>query len=140
MKKLYKILFIFIAFYHITACANSVDESVQIYHDIMTETSFRAWNEKGLGKIVNKDNISVITGSDRKKSDVVILRWSEDRSSFQTEVYRSTSSTEKTGEWDLVSSSQEKTLTDQRGKFFLILELISGTEGGQKTEMFSLPK
>ncbi len=41
--------------------------------------------------------------------------------------------------WQLVSDSQEKTLTDQHGQYFMILELVPGKEGGQKTERFKLP-
>ncbi len=120
------------------ACAVANEQYAQVFERISTEVSFRQWNQKGLGEVFERNDISVIK-SPNNCGDIVILRWSAKATEFKAEVYRADACTEPPSEWQLVSDSQEKTLTDQHGQYFMILELVPGKEGGQKTERFKLP-
>jgi len=119
-------------------CTGTNQNQSQVFDNIKTEVAFRHWNQKGLGKITEHNEITVVK-SVNSCGDIVLLRWTEDKSQFQAEIYRADSCTKDLSEWQLVSSSEEKTLTEQHGQYFLILELIPGENGGQKTERFALP-
>lgn len=140
MKRLWMILLLGATLFPLNACAASTLGQVKLYSNVTTEVAFRAWNQKGLGEVLGQNTVSVITAQDRTKGDIVILRWSEDGSHFNAEVYRADPKASGSDEWNLVSADQQKTLTDQNGKYFLILELVPGREGGQKTERFTLPE
>lgn len=123
--------------FHTTACANSSLQKPQVFDNVRSEVSFRKWNEKGLGKVIGHNTISVVKAG-KHVGDIVILRWSEDHSKFRAEVYRPEDATEPVTVWNLVSDTEEKILTDQHGQFYLIVELVAGEDGGQKTERFKL--
>ncbi|MFL0796626.1 MAG: hypothetical protein K6L73_03950 [Cellvibrionaceae bacterium] len=138
IKNFYRVLALFFAFFHLAACAETVVNKAKVYHDVTTEISFRGWGEKGLGGVVGKDKITVITPFSNLKGDIVILRWPNDSDYFYSEVYRADSDKDKPDAWSLVSGERNKTLTDQHGQYFLILEMLPGKDGGQKTERFVL--
>lgn len=121
----------------ISSCrAESIKLADNIY-SIESEVAFRQWNQKGLGDIVKKNQLGVIVTKSRC-GDIVILRWNDEHTQFATEVYRAESCSNALSEWKLVFPKGDKTLTDQHGRYFLIVELIPGKDGGQRTERFSL--
>jgi hypothetical protein len=128
----------FIFFLNFSSCSALDEKAYETYHKVDSEVSFRSWDEKGLGKVIKKNTISVLMPRDRR-NDIVILRWSKDEHNYSAEVYKADiTNGEAPTSWNLDSADKEKTLTDQHGQFFLIFEMIPGENGGQQNERFVL--
>lgn len=121
----------------IIAC-HAEPHPLEVFDNVTSEIAFRGWNQQGLGEVVGADHLTVIR-SKNTCGDIVILRWSQDTSQFHAEPYTAQQCNERPTEWTHKTLDGEKVLTDQHGQYFLILELVPGATGGQKTERFTLP-
>lgn len=127
-----------------TACSgqNQIKPEVtnlEIYNNVQSEISFRSWESKGLGDVAEKNTLSVLKAKNGK-GDIIVLRWSKDKTQFTTEVYRASSDEEEQSSWSLVNSDEKKTLAYQHGDMYMIHQLVAGKDGGQKSEIFHLTK
>ena len=116
---------------------NIAQSNLDIYNNVASEISLRPWETEGLGKVIAKENLTVIKTKDGK-GDVVVLRWSKDQSQFVTEVYRGDPEAQEHSSWTLVNGQEKKTLAHQHGDLYMIHQLVAGKDGGQKSEVFKL--
>lgn len=120
------------------ACASQGELNAKIFNNIQLTESFRAWNEKSFGGAAKKCRISVIR-SPSPTGEIVLLRWSDDKTDFTTEVYQLDKTDPTATVWRQKNDTQI-TLVDQQDGSFLILQLIPGKNGGQRQERFILPE
>jgi len=111
-----------------------------VFHNVETEVRFQGWDKKGLGNVMSRERVSVIL-SPAGAGDIVILRGGPGRA-LRAEVYRADAASKAIlPQYQLVSEDVEKVLSEQQqGKYYIITELVSGQQGGRRTESFTLPE
>lgn len=93
-------------------CSSVAAAQPRIVDDVESQISLRRWNTKGAGEAAGSETLTVVM-SESGAGDVVILTWSQDRTSFTAEVYRPLPAVNKLREWESVGSTPRKKLSDQ---------------------------
>ncbi len=115
----------------------NTQSNLDVYNNVVSEISLRPWETEGSGKVIAKETLTVIKAKDGK-GEVVVLRWSKDQSQFVTEVYRGGPEAQEHSSWTLVNGQEKKTLAHQHGNLYMIHQLVTGKDGGQRSEIFKL--
>lgn len=108
-----------------------------IQRTLQSSVMFRGWETKSYGDKKPHDTITVITTPDRD-GDIIILRWDETRTQFQTELYRQESSPSLMKSWESGIGQIDKSIVQQPGGALHVVERISGPEGGERIEIIKL--
>lgn len=126
--------------FSIAFCVNGhTNEQVPLfYSNIQSTISFRGWDTKGSGDIIEESLISVVISNNRT-GDVVVIRSikpAEIREpTLKAEVYIPSNEADI---WVLDSTTNYRTLIKQANSGFLITERVEGKNGGLRTEHFRL--
>ncbi|MDO6422281.1 hypothetical protein [Saccharophagus degradans] len=114
------------------------EQTLLFYSNIQSTVSFRGWDTKGSGDIVEESLISVII-SNNWIGDVVVIRnikTTDIREPIlKEEAYKPTPATDV---WALDYQTTQRTLIKQANNTFLITERIEGENGGLRMEFFRL--
>lgn len=128
------LFFVTALFVPLIACASQPGSPARMYHDIKTEISLKAWDTKGSGPVIANEVISFIY-TDNRYGDIVILRWSADKTHFKAEVYEPEQTETQPIMWTLKSDGASKTLTAQFDNDYIISERV---DAGIQVEYFKL--
>jgi len=133
-----KIFAIIFSFLPLMACAENKTQEFnpQLSIDVESKIYFRAWNSKGLGDVKSTQKIGVLY-TEGLIGSVGILRISPDGAGFVLEEYVPDNALSP-DVWTYSKGKVEKVLTKQPANLMMILEMVPGSQGGQRIEKFRL--